>query len=183
MSTPAAPTVKVWDRPVRALHWTLVVTVTLGWLTTFWGFGAHQAVGWVALVAVVLRVVWGFVGSRFARFAQFVPAPRATLAHWRQVRLGSAPRYICHNPLGAWMIVVLLLWVSGLCLSGWLYTTDRFWGDERVEVLHRGMAWAVLGLVALHVAGVIFTSVRQRENLAGAILSGIKRAPRDNDQT
>ena len=181
MSPPAAPAVKVWDRPVRVLHWTLVVSIALGWLTTFVWFGAHQPVGWVALAAIGLRFVWGFIGSGHARFAQFMRAPRATLAYLRQTRLGTEPRHLGHNPLGAWMIVALMLCVLVLCVTGWLYTTDAFWGNERVETWHRGFAWGLLGLAALHVGGVIFTSYRQRENLVRSMLNGEKRAPRGDD--
>ena len=181
MSAPAAPALKVWDRPVRLLHWTLVVSVALGWLTTFWWFGAHQPVGWVALAAVALRLVWGIAGGRYARFAQFVHAPRAVFVYLRQMRRGRAPRHLGHNPLGAWMIVALLLCVIALCVTGWLYTTDALWGNATVEWLHRSIAWALLGLIVLHVAGVIFTSLRQRENLVRSMLIGTKRAPRDDD--
>ena len=181
MNPPAAPAVKVWDRPVRVLHWTLVVSIALGWLTTFWWFGAHQPVGWIALAAVALRLVWGFAGSQHARFAQFVRAPRATFAYLHQMQRGDEPRHLGHNPLGAWMTVALLWCVIALCVTGWLYTTDALWGDATVEMLHRGFAWGLLGLIALHVGGVIFTSLRQRENLVRAMLNGEKRGPRDDD--
>jgi cytochrome b len=181
MSLPAVPTVKVWDWPVRLLHWTLVGSIALGWLTTFLWFGAHQPVGWIALAAVALRLVWGFAGSRHARFAQFVRTPRATFVYLRQMRRGSAPRHLGHNPLGAWMINALLLCVTALCVTGWLYTTDALWGNATVDMLHRGFAWGLLGLIVLHVGGVIFTSLRQRENLVRSMLNGAKRAPRDDD--
>lgn len=181
MNPPAAPAVKVWGRLVRVLHWSLVASIVLGWLTTFFWFGAHQAVGWIALAAVALRLVWGVAGSRHARFTQFVRAPRATFAYLRLMCRGDEPRHLGHNPLGAWMIVALLLCVVVLCVTGWLYTTDALWGDETVEMLHVGYAWALLGLIALHVGGVIFTSLRQRENLVRAMLVGEKRAAQGDD--
>jgi cytochrome b len=181
MRPPAAPAVKVWDRPVRALHWTLVACIALGWLSTFLWFGVHQPVGWIGLAAVALRLVWGFAGSRHARFAQFVRTPRATFVYLRQMRRGSAPRHLGHNPLGAWMINALLLCVAALCATGWLYTTDALWGNETVDMLHRGFAWGLLGLIVLHVGGVIFTSLRQRENLVRSMLNGSKRAPQGDD--
>jgi cytochrome b len=181
MNPPAAPTVKVWDRPVRLLHWTLVASIALGWLTTFLWFGAHQPIGWIALGVVVLRVVWGVSGSRHARFVQFVRAPHATFDYLRLMRRGDAPRHLGHNPLGAWMIVALLASVTVLCVTGWLYTTDALWGDETVERLHVTFAWGLLGLITLHVGGVIFTSLRQRENLVRAMLDGEKRAAQGDD--
>ncbi len=79
------------------------------------------------------------------------------------------------------MIAALLACVAGLALTGWLYTTDAWWGDAIVERVHRALAWALLGLVVAHVAGVIFTSLRQRENLVRAMLDGRKRAASRGD--
>ena len=97
------------------------------------------------------------------------------------MRRGTEPRHLGHNPLGAWMIVALWLSVIVLCVAGWLCTSDALWGDETVETLHVGFAWGLLGLIALHVGSVIFTSLRQRENLVRAMLDGEKRAPQGDD--
>ena len=177
----AASRIKVWDRPVRLLHWVLVVAVLMAWITTLTAFSAHQAAGYVALAAVLLRAVWGCVGSRYARFAQFVRPPRATLAYAHATLRKREPRFIGHNPLGGWMVLALMLVVAALALTGWLYTTDWFWGDEQVEQLHRALAWGLLGLVALHVAGVLYTSWRHRENLLHAMISGQKIAAASDD--
>jgi cytochrome b len=172
---------RVWDRAVRLLHWALVASVALAALSTLVLFGVHQPAGYVALVVVALRVLWGGVGGRYARFTQFVRAPRTTLRYLRLLLAHREPRYLGHNPLGGWMVVALMLCVSGLALTGWLYTTDAFWGNEAVEDAHRALAWALLGLVLAHVCGVIFTGLRQRENLVAAMFSGAKRAPEAND--
>jgi cytochrome b len=79
------------------------------------------------------------------------------------------------------MILALLGCVTGLALTGWLYTTDRYWGDERVDTLHQVLAWTLLALTALHLAGVLHTSRRQRENLVRAMVCGTKRAPGPGD--
>ena len=85
------------------------------------------------------------------------------------------PRYLGHNPLGGWMIVALLLMVGLVGASGWLYTTDRFWGVAWVEELHEQLSNLLLILVALHVAGVLYASYRHRENLIAAMIHGRKR--------
>jgi len=175
------PTVRVWDRTVRVLHWALVGAVALAALTLVVWVGAHQGAGYAALAIVALRVLWGGVGSRYARLRQFVRAPRATLRYALAVARGREPRYLGHNPLGGWMIVALMCCISGLALTGWLYTTDAFWGDELVERVHRALAWTLLGLVVLHVGGVLITSLRQHENLVRAMLDGRKRAPSEDD--
>ena len=176
-----APRVKVWDRTVRVLHWVLVLSVAIAWLTTLRFGDLHQPAGYVALAAVLLRTAWGCVGGRYARFRQFVRSPRATLAYLRRVSQRREARYIGHNPLGGWMILALMGCVSSLGLTGWLYTTDRFWGDALIGDLHHALAWALLGMIALHVAGVILASIRHRENLVRAMVDGSKPAAQPLD--
>jgi len=173
--------IRVWDRAVRVLHWALAGAVGLGWATTEWLVRWHQPIGYVAVALVGLRIGWGCIGPRRARFSGFVRGPRTTLRHARLLLQGREPRYVGHNPLGGWMVVALLGCVVALALTGWLYTTDRLWGDATVEALHEGFAWALVGLVALHLAGVIHASRRHRENLVAAMSSGRKREPRDDD--
>jgi cytochrome b len=173
---------RVWDLAVRVLHWSLAASVALGWATTVWFVHWHQPVGYLAAALVALRLAWGFAGGgRYARYAQFVRGPAATWRYLRLVRLGEEPRYVGHNPLGAWMALALAASVLALALSGWLYTTDLLWGDETVEWVHRALAWSIVALAALHVGGVAFTSIRQRENLIAAMFDGRKRNARDGD--
>jgi cytochrome b len=175
-----APT-KVWDPLVRTGHWLLAGAVAAAWLTSEGGGRWHEWIGYAALALVAVRVAWGFIGSRHARFAQFLRGPFHTLHYARQALAGSEPRHVGHNPLGAWMIVALLTVVAATGLTGWLFTTDAFWGDERVEDLHEALATTLLVLVPLHVAGVVVASLRHRENLAGAMVHGRKRPPTGDD--
>jgi cytochrome b len=170
---------RVWDRPVRLMHWALVLALGLSWLGTFALAGVHQPLGYLALGLVLLRLAWGVVGSRYARFAQFVRGPRATWAYARALVQRREPLHLGHNPLGAWMVLALLAHVPALALTGWLYTTDRFWGDATVEAWHLALAWSLLALVLLHLGGVLFTSWRQRENLVRAMFTGRKPARDD----
>lgn len=176
---------KVWDRPVRVLHWTLVVSVALAAITalTALSFGEtlHQAAGWVAVGVVLARLSWSRLGSRHARFGSFVRPPRATLAYARALLQRREPRHLGHNPLGGWMIVALLACIAGLALTGWLYTSDWLWGNETVEAWHLALSWTLLALVLLHLGGVLFTSLRHRENLVRAMFSGRKRDPAPGD--
>jgi len=174
--------VHVWDRAVRVLHWSLVVSVAVSAASLIDALGVpgwHRPAGYVALAIVLARIVWGFVGRDHARFVKFVRAPGATLNYLRLVLQHREPRTLGHNPLGAWMIVALLLCVVALAFTGWLYTTEMFWGSETVEDAHRALAWGLLALVALHLAGVIFASVRHRENLVRAMIDGEKAARND----
>lgn len=177
----SAPAVPVWDLLVRCLHWSLVISVVLAWSTRHSQGAWHEKLGYVALTVVVIRVCWGFIGTRYARFGHFVRKPGATLRYARGVLDGTAPRYVGHNPLAGWMAIVLLKLVFLVCLTGWLYTTDTFWGVEWVEELHEGLTNILLGLVALHIVGAIGTSRHTRENLVAAMVHGRKRPPATDD--
>ena len=176
----AAP-IRVWQLPIRLLHWALAASVVAAWVTTEVGVGWHQPAGWAALAAVVTRLAWSAFGNRYAQPAGFMRGPLATLHYAALALRGRAPRYVGHNPLGAWMIAALVACVALLAFTGWLYTTDRFWGDATVERIHVAAAWSMAVLALLHVAGVAVASLRHHENLIGAMLHGMKRAPRDGD--
>lgn len=176
--------IKVWDALVRTLHWLLVAAVALSWLSAviFGWTDVHQPAGYVALAIVLLRTVWGFTGTRYARFRQFVRPASVLIDYARRLKTGAAPRYIGHNPLGGWMILALLGTVVFTSMTGWLFTTDTFWGIRWVKILHETCAWLLLGLAAIHVGGVLVTSILHRENLVTAMITGRKAPPQQGDQ-
>lgn len=173
--------IRVWDAPVRLLHWGLVAAVAVAWWSSDDTGPLHENTGYVAIALLAARLAWGFAGSRYARFAQFVHPPRHTLAYARAALAGHAPRYIGHNPLGGWMVLALLTNLALLGFTGWLYTTDMFWGYGWLAYLHKYLGWALLALIALHVAGMLYTSWAHRENLVRAMLTGLKSPPSGND--
>jgi cytochrome b len=177
--------VKVWDRFVRVAHWSLAVCVLAACLTAELKLKSaeplHEWLGYAALAVIAMRLAWGWIGPNYARFRQFVAGPARTFSYAKAVLRGDEPRHLGHNPLGGWMIVALLATAALASLSGWLSVTDRFWGVEWVQEAHEALGNAVVALAALHVAGVVYTSWRQRENLAAAMLSGLKRPPGPGD--
>jgi cytochrome b len=176
-------TIGVWDPFVRIAHWALAATVIAAWLTRHSAGRLHEWLGYAALALVAARVLWGAIGPHHARFSTFVRPPAATLLYARQVLSHDEPRHIGHNPLGAWMIVALVVSVALVCTTGWLFTTDEYWGVVWVARLHEWFSDLVVSLVGLHVAGVVFSSVRHRENLIGAMVHGRKRAPAEGDRS
>jgi cytochrome b len=171
----------VWDPLVRILHWTLALSIALAWLTRT-GFGRwHEWVGYASLVVIGVRLAWGAAGPPYARFVQFVRGPSAGLQYALLALRGRAPRYLGHNPLGGWMVLALITTTIAAGGTGWLYTTDAYWGEAWLETLHDACAKLLLALVALHVAGVIATSVLHRENLVRAMIHGRKFPPRQTD--
>lgn len=208
VQTKDATTVRVWDPLVRVFHWGLVAAFATAWLTADEVQPIHEVAGYTVAGLVALRLIWGFAGSRYARFTQFVKGPGATLAYLGSMLRRQEPRYLGHNPAGAAMIVALLLTLSGTAFTGWLMAEpDRVamlpalpqivspaWADDDgdeygeggeaegpLKEVHETLANLMLLLVAAHVAGVVLASIRHRENLARAMITGDKRAPEPGD--
>lgn len=167
----------VWDRLLRVAHWCLAAAITVAWFAGEGWLRLHEWAGYAALAVVIVRVTWGFAGPGYARFGQFVMPPRVVLRYAASVLCHREPRHVGHNPLGGWMALALLAMTALVGVSGHLYTLDAFWGMAWLERLHRASAWSLVGLIALHLAGVAFTSWRHRENLLAAMLTGRKRPP------
>jgi cytochrome b len=177
-------TVRVWDRFVRLFHWTLVAAFFVAWFFTESIGLVHKTAGYATVALVVARVVWGFIGSRHARFANFVPTPRHLVAYVRALAQGREPRHAGHNPLGALMILFLLGAVLTIGISGWMMTLDAFWGNDLVETVHTQAVDIALLAVVLHVVANVLASVRHRENLILSMVSGRKpvvTSPRPED--
>lgn len=172
---------RVWDLPLRLLHWSLAATIVAAWITSADTGPAHTWLGYGAGAIVLARLAWGLAGNRYARFAQFVRAPGPTRDYLRAVTAARAPRYLGHNPLGGAMVVALLACVGLLAITGWMLGTDLLWGYAWPVTLHVAIAWLLVGLVALHLAGVAFTSWQHRENLVAAMLTGDKPAAAPGD--
>jgi cytochrome b len=176
LETPGAADdrVKVWDPVVRIFHWTLVLAFFGAFLTDS-PRSVHETFGFVAIGAVAVRLVWGFVGTRHARFADFVPRPSTFFGYVRDTALGTGGRYLGHNPAGGAMVVTLITMVALLGVTGWMMTLDAFWGADWLEALHAAVANTAVFLVAMHVAGVVWESWRHGENLVAAMITGKKR--------
>ncbi len=170
-----APLVRVWDPFVRLFHWSQVALIGAAWLTDDGPKWLHENAGYLLAALVAARLVWGIVGSRHARFSDFVRGPRAVARYLDDLSHGRERRHLGHNPAGGAMIVALLTAVAATILTGWLQTTDMFWGSTAMEKTHEAAAILVLVLAAIHVAGVVFESLRHHENLMGAMIHGRKR--------
>lgn len=163
-------TIRVWDPGVRAFHWLLVIAVATAFLSSeedsalaAW----HLPIGWIAVLLIAFRVVWGFVGGEHARFASFI-RPSQIGVHIEDLLSGKVEPSIGHNPLGALAVIALLVLVTTTVVTGVLG------GNE----IHEVIAYVLLGLVAVHIAAVLLMSVMTKENLVVAMLTGSKRADR-----
>ncbi len=166
---------RVWDLPVRLLHWLLVLSIAAAWFTSDTIGPVHEWAGYAAAAIVLVRLRWGFTGSAHARFKDFVKPPRAVVSYLRQIVRGSAPRHRGHNPAGGAMVLALMATITLVAVSGWAATTDLLWGYAWPVRLHTALAWLLVGLIAFHVAGVLLASWQHGENLVKAMITGFKK--------
>lgn len=171
-------TIKVWDPLVRALHWTLATSFAIAYATGEEIMSIHEVAGYAILSIVAVRVAWGLVGTRHARFTDFVRAPREALDYLKDVATGRARRHVGHNPAGGLMIVALLTALTVTATTGLLAENSLFAADgilgEALEGLHEVAANLTLALVVLHILGVVVSSLAHRENLVRAMVTGRK---------
>ena len=166
--------VPVWDVFVRLFHWSLVAAMAWEFIGRS-GNDLHEIVGYFILGLVGLRIIWGFIGTRYARFASFVVSPRNAIGYLLSVVTGHPARHLGHNPAGGAMVILLLAFITATAVSGWAMTTDALWGSEWIEELHEGLANITMVMIFVHVAGVILASLQHRENLVRAMVTGRKR--------
>lgn len=169
--------IAVWDPLVRVFHWSLVLTFAANALIIDDDSDLHEWVGWFILGLVLTRILWGFVGTRYARFASFPPSLSGARDQLAEMTGQPRTTHIGHTPLGALMIYNLIASLLVVCLSGYLMTTDMFWGVEWPEHLHEASVYWTEISVLLHIAGVIFESRRTGVNLPRALIKGYKEIP------
>ena len=174
--TPARSSVLVWDAAVRVFHWLMVVCFAGAYLTSeseTWRL-LHVTLGYTMAGLVVFRIVWGFVGTRHARFSSFIRGPKAVVRYLRTLLSRQPEHHTGHNPAGALAIVGMLALTASIAATGWATYNDM--AGEWVAELHEGVSTAMLVLVGLHLAAVVVSGWLHKENLARAMLSGRKVA-------
>jgi cytochrome b len=189
---PAAEQRQVWDLPVRVFHWTLVAAIIAAFITNRLGvsyFKYHVWCGYAVIVLVLFRIVWGFVGTRHAKFWNFVCGPAVTLRYAIGLLRGRELHHAGHNPLGAWMVVALLIAlgiqaVTGLFGNDEIINVGPLYGYVSKELslqltsLHRHLFYWIIAAVAIHVLAVIAHHAFGHGNLLRAMITG--RKPQDS---
>jgi cytochrome b len=192
--------IKVWDPLVRIFHWTLVVFFFVALASGDEWESLHVFAGYVVTGLIAFRLLWGFIGTRHARFSDFVFSPATVLAYLKDLLALRARRYLGHNPAGGWMVVALLVSLALTTLTGMAaygtfgtvkmavnlipnaYADDDEdegeggeGGEGLFEEIHEFFAWFTLTLVAIHIGGVLVSSLLHRENLVRAMITGRKK--------
>jgi cytochrome b len=132
----------------------------------------HAMLGYTMLLLVAFRLVWGFAGTRHARFASFAYGPRDVLAYLRSMATLRVAHFTGHNPAGSWAIIGLIALAVVVTATGIATYNDA--AGHWLEELHEGAATAMLVLVFVHIAGVLIGSLLHRENLAASMVTGRK---------
>lgn len=186
----SANEIKVWDPVVRLFHWILVTAFIIAFATEDELMGLHSTAGYTVAALLVLRIVWGLVGTRHARFSDFVFRPRVVVDYVKDTLLLRAKRYLGHNPAGGAMILLMLVSLVVTSATGLaVYGAEEHAGplagmmagtghgvEDALEETHEFFANFTLVLAVIHVAGVLLESLVHRENLVRAMWTGRKRA-------
>lgn len=185
--------VKVWDPLVRFFHWSLVITFFTAYITEDNYLILHTYAGYTVFGLILIRIIWGLIGTRHARFSNFVAPPRVAWQYLKDTLRLRAKRYLGHNPAAGMMIILLLLsliitTVTGIAtygavessgpLGNWLGNIGER-GEDLLEEVHEFFANFTVMLVAIHVSGVIIESLLHRENLVRSMFHGYKMATID----
>lgn len=168
--------VTVWDPVVRLFHWSLVVMFTIAFLTGDEWDLAHEIAGYIVVTLLAIRILWGFAGTRYARFSDFIYRPSTIVAFMRDSLRFRAPRFLGHNPAGGAMVIALLTVITGLSVTGVLLTMENYRTAKWLVQTHEVLANGALLLIALHVVGVLLASFEHRENLIKSMVTGKKRS-------
>ena len=183
----------VWELPVRLFHWTLVLLMILLYVSieVMDNMDRHSQLGYALLALVLFRIVWGFVGGTYARFSDFLHGPGKIMKYARTLSETKPDPIAGHNPLGGWMVLVLLLGLLTQALMG-LFSNDDILFDgplrglvskevsDTITALHQQLFNVLLVLVVIHIAAVVYHKVRKKENLVPAMITGYKELPAES---
>ena len=186
--TPPDRKTRVWDVPVRVFHWALVLLIVSQITTVSLGGNAmeyHVLGGYSILALVLFRIVWGVIGTRHARFANFLRGPLAVLRYARSLTGSDHEKHAGHNPLGGWSVIamlasVLVQAVSGLFADDEIMTSGPLWKYVSDDVastfgaIHEANALVLLTLICIHMGAILLYLVRKKENLIVPMFSGLK---------
>lgn len=179
--------VKVWDIAIRLIHWLLVVAFFIAYVTEDDFEWLHVNAGYLIIGLVGFRLVWGFIGSKYARFSNFIYRPSVVMDYLAQSSRFKGKRYLGHNPAGGMMVIALLIMLMGTSVTGlFVYGIEdlsgpfagvfqgEFYADV-FEEMHEIAANLMILMILVHVAGVIFASIEHGENLVRSMVTGKKR--------
>lgn len=171
------PTLRLWDPLVRLFHISLAGVFVANYFFNEAGDDWHVWLGYYAVAWLVVRVVWGFIGPRSARWSDFWPTPARLRAHVSSLLRRQPEHRLGHSPLGALVMVLMMVMIFGIGLTGWLMTeVDALWGADWPQQIHETLADGLAWVVCLHIAAALFESYQVKDNLPLSMITG-RRLP------
>jgi cytochrome b len=178
--------VYVWDPFIRLFHWSLVMLFFIAYITEDDWLRVHVIAGYCISVLIGSRIIWGLIGSRYARFSQFIKSPATVIDYLKQMLRFKVPHYMGHNPAAAVMIIGLIVSITAICFSGIVIIAAENQGPlagtalssinaNWMEDIHEFFANFTLLLVFVHIGGVIVSSLLEGENQVRAMITGRKK--------
>ncbi|WP_207867762.1 MULTISPECIES: cytochrome b/b6 domain-containing protein [Pseudomonas] len=167
---------RLWDPVVRVFHLSIAGVFAANYFFNEAGDDWHVWLGYYAMGWLLVRLVWGFVGPRSARWSDFWPTPSRLAAHARSLIAGRPEHRLGHSPIGALVMLAMLLAMLTVGVSGWaMEEIDALWGADWPLQVHETAADVLLALVIVHIAAALFESVQVRDNLPLSMLTGRRR--------
>lgn len=178
----------IWDLPLRIFHWGFVVTVLASWYTSEQEgemVELHMQLGFVALALIVFRILWGVIGPKHARFSQFIPSPKTLISYLHPEKKSKAAPG--HNPLGALMVVMMIVLislqaVSGLFINDDIFSSGPYYGsvsknlEKIMFFLHHNTFDFMIAAIALHLGAIAYYWRIKKQNLVLPMITGKKAA-------
>lgn len=179
MSDASPQKIRIWDAPVRVFHWLLVLSFAGAYLTAEserWRL-VHVTLGYTLGGLLAFRLIWGVIGTRYARFSNFVRGPAAVVRYLKSIQAKQPEHHLGHNPAGA--VAILLLMALGLAITATGYITYNDLGPGWVSELHEQAVNAMVLVIVGHLVGVVTASLQHKENLVRAMVTGFKTGAAD----
>jgi len=176
----------IWDLPLRIFHWGFAVTILAAWYTAEQGadlVDIHMQLGFVALALIAFRILWGLIGPKHARFSQFFPSPKTLISYLRNTDTNKSTAG--HNPLGALMVILMILLISAQAISGLFINDDVFssgpyYGsisndlEKIMKFIHHNVFDFMIAAIVLHIGAITFYWRVKKENLVLPMITGKK---------
>jgi len=196
--------VKVWDIMVRVFHWSLAIFFLLAYITGDELETVHAWIGYIIIGLLGFRIIWGVIGTRYARFTHFIYSPQTIMGYLKSLLTSHPKHYLGHNPAGGAMVIVMILFLSLVSWSGlkayeaegkgplaateisivsnavaddWYEDDHGHKGDDFWEDIHEFIVNFMVLLVFIHLVGVLVSSALHKENLVRAMITGRKEKP------
>lgn len=171
-----AESLRLWDPVVRVFHLSIAGVFVANYFFTEAGDDWHVWLGYYAMAWLAVRLVWGFIGTRSARWSDFWPTPARLLAHARSLIAGRPEHRLGHSPIGALVMILMMSTFLLVGVSGWaMQEIDALWGADWPLQVHTISVNVLLGLVTVHIAAALFESFQVRDNLPLSMITGRRR--------